>query len=84
MSEQTVNILGVGNPLMGDDGIGPAAIDEGCQHLCSAFDQQVSPLSPAKLRQQRVQVHPVIVAGGQGQNLDAFAGQRLGHLLAPG
>ena len=27
LSERDVNILGVGNPLMGDDGVGPAAIE---------------------------------------------------------
>ena len=27
MSERRVNILGIGNPLMGDDGVGPAAIE---------------------------------------------------------
>ena len=27
MSEATVNILGVGNTLMGDDGVGPAAVE---------------------------------------------------------
>jgi len=27
LSERRVNILGIGNPLMGDDGVGPAAIE---------------------------------------------------------